>query len=137
MIFLCHCLVLSNKSSLKSTRNGKYIDNLFVRQIIHAQNPFNCGYVPISGGYRRTMQQHELLKFILDIFAELATLHAAAAATAERAWSLYLNPRGLNRGRNLHFLITFWTGKRINLIFGHNEPDTDRLLSVAGIIESY
>jgi DNA-binding response OmpR family regulator len=34
------------------------------------------------------MQQHELLEFLLDTFSELATLHAAAAATAERAWSV-------------------------------------------------
>jgi len=33
------------------------------------------------------MQQHELIEFVLDAFAELATLHAAAAAAAERAWS--------------------------------------------------
>ncbi|MCK4624698.1 MAG: winged helix-turn-helix transcriptional regulator [Phycisphaerae bacterium] len=32
------------------------------------------------------MQQHELNEFVLNAFAELATLHAAAAATAERAW---------------------------------------------------
>ena len=32
------------------------------------------------------MQQHELIEFILDAFAELATLHAAAATAAERAW---------------------------------------------------
>ena len=34
------------------------------------------------------MQQHELFEFLLDTFAELATLHAAAATTAERAWSV-------------------------------------------------
>jgi len=34
------------------------------------------------------MQQHELTEFVLDALAELATLHAAAAATAERAWSV-------------------------------------------------
>jgi len=34
------------------------------------------------------MQQHELFEFVLDAFAELATLHAAAAAAAERAWSM-------------------------------------------------
>ena len=34
------------------------------------------------------MRQHELVETILDAFAELATLHAAAAATAERAWSV-------------------------------------------------
>jgi DNA-binding response OmpR family regulator len=34
------------------------------------------------------MQQHELLEFVLDTFAELATLHTAAAAAAERAWSV-------------------------------------------------
>jgi DNA-binding response OmpR family regulator len=34
------------------------------------------------------MQQHELLEFVLDTFAELATLHAAAAAAAEQAWSV-------------------------------------------------
>ena len=34
------------------------------------------------------MQQHELSEFVLDAFAELATLHAAAAAAAERAWSV-------------------------------------------------
>lgn len=34
------------------------------------------------------MRQHELVETILDAFAELAALHAAAAATAERAWSL-------------------------------------------------
>lgn len=34
------------------------------------------------------MQQHDLVEMILDAFAELATLHAAAAATAERAWAL-------------------------------------------------
>jgi len=33
------------------------------------------------------MRQHELAEMILDAFAELATLHTAAAATAERAWS--------------------------------------------------
>ena len=34
------------------------------------------------------MQQHELIEFILDAFTELATLHAAAAAAAERVWSV-------------------------------------------------
>lgn len=34
------------------------------------------------------MQQHELFEFVLDTFAELATLHTAAAAAAERAWSV-------------------------------------------------
>jgi DNA-binding response OmpR family regulator len=34
------------------------------------------------------MQQHELFEFLLDTFAELATLHAAAAAAAEQAWSV-------------------------------------------------
>ncbi len=34
------------------------------------------------------MQQHELFEFLLDAFAELATLHAAAAATVERTWSV-------------------------------------------------
>ena len=34
------------------------------------------------------MHQHELIEFLLDAFAELATLHAAAAATAEGAWSV-------------------------------------------------
>lgn len=34
------------------------------------------------------MQQHELVEMILDAFAELATLHAAAAAAAEQAWSV-------------------------------------------------
>ncbi len=38
------------------------------------------------------MQQHELLEFVLDAFAELATLHAAAAATADQAWSAVDNP---------------------------------------------
>ena len=33
------------------------------------------------------MRKHELLEMILDAFAELATLHAAAATTAERARS--------------------------------------------------
>ena len=33
------------------------------------------------------MQQYELSEFLLDTFAELATLHAAAAAIAEQAWS--------------------------------------------------
>jgi DNA-binding response OmpR family regulator len=34
------------------------------------------------------MQGHELLEFILDTLTELASLHAAAAAAAERAWSV-------------------------------------------------
>ena len=34
------------------------------------------------------MQQNELIEFILDAFAELATLHAAAAAASEGAWSV-------------------------------------------------
>ncbi len=34
------------------------------------------------------MQQHELLELVLDALAELATLHSAAAAAAERAWLL-------------------------------------------------
>jgi DNA-binding response OmpR family regulator len=34
------------------------------------------------------MQQYELVEMILDAFAELATLHAAAAAAAEQAWSV-------------------------------------------------
>jgi DNA-binding response OmpR family regulator len=34
------------------------------------------------------MQQHELLEFILDTLSDLGTLHKAAAATAERAWSV-------------------------------------------------
>lgn len=34
------------------------------------------------------MQQYELSEFLLDTFAELATLHAAAAATAEQAWTM-------------------------------------------------
>lgn len=34
------------------------------------------------------MQQHELVETILDSLAELAALHAAAAAAAERAWSV-------------------------------------------------
>ena len=37
------------------------------------------------------MQESELLEFLLDTFAELATLHAAAATTAERAWSKLIN----------------------------------------------
>lgn len=35
-----------------------------------------------------TMRQQELVETILDAFAELAALHAAAAAAAERAWSV-------------------------------------------------
>ena len=34
------------------------------------------------------MQQYELIEFVLDAFAELATLHATAADAAERAWSV-------------------------------------------------
>ena len=34
------------------------------------------------------MQQHELIECVLDAFAELATLHAAAVVAAERAWSV-------------------------------------------------
>jgi DNA-binding response OmpR family regulator len=34
------------------------------------------------------MRQQQLVEIILDAFAELATLHAAAAAAAERAWSV-------------------------------------------------
>ncbi len=34
------------------------------------------------------MQQYELSQFLLDTFAELATLHAAAAEIAEQAWSM-------------------------------------------------
>jgi len=33
------------------------------------------------------MQQDKLLELVIDAFAELATLHAAAAATADRVWS--------------------------------------------------
>ena len=33
------------------------------------------------------MQQDELFELVIDAFAELATLHAAAAATADRMWS--------------------------------------------------
>ncbi len=33
------------------------------------------------------MQQDELFELVIDAFAELATLHAAAAATADRVWS--------------------------------------------------
>ena len=34
------------------------------------------------------MRQEELFEMILDAFAELAALHSAATATAERAWSV-------------------------------------------------
>lgn len=34
------------------------------------------------------MRQQEMVEIILDAFAELATLHAAAAAVAERTWSV-------------------------------------------------
>ena len=34
------------------------------------------------------MQQHELIEFVLDAFAELATLHATAVTAAEQAWSV-------------------------------------------------
>jgi len=51
--------------------------------------------LPIVGragvGVRRldgTMPQQELFETVLDAFAELAALHAAAAAAAERAWSV-------------------------------------------------
>ena len=33
------------------------------------------------------MQKDELFELVIDAFAELATLHAAAAATADRVWS--------------------------------------------------
>lgn len=34
------------------------------------------------------MQQHDLFEIVLHTFAELANLHTAAAAAAERAWSV-------------------------------------------------
>jgi len=37
------------------------------------------------------MQQTELYEFLLDTFAEIATLHAAAAAIAEQAWTMLAN----------------------------------------------
>ena len=49
------------------------------------------------------MQQHELFEFLLDTFAELATLHAAAAVAAEQAWSVLAKqdeayPQGVSCG---------------------------------------
>jgi DNA-binding response OmpR family regulator len=37
------------------------------------------------------MQEQELVEFLLNTFAELATLHAAAATAAERAWATLAN----------------------------------------------
>ncbi len=37
------------------------------------------------------MQHTELYEFLLDTFAEMATLHAAAAAVAEQAWTMLAN----------------------------------------------
>jgi DNA-binding response OmpR family regulator len=53
------------------------------------------------------MRHHELVEIILDAFAELATLHAAAAAAAERAWSVLsehedLELRGVACGQCRH-----------------------------------
>lgn len=79
------------------------------------------------------MRQHELAETILDAFAELATLHAAAAATAERAWSALAEHddadlqgvscarcqhRQLSAGRPLVNAATFsveWRGRRCDL----------------------
>lgn len=79
------------------------------------------------------MQQHELFEFVLDTFAELATLHAAAAATAERAWSVlakhdevdlqsvscgHLHRGCLPQDRLMVYPTTFtveWHGQRCNL----------------------
>jgi len=79
------------------------------------------------------MRQHELVETILDAFAELATLHAAAAATAERAWSVLAEHdeadlrqmpyarcqhRQLPGGRPLVNAATFsveWQGRRCDL----------------------
>lgn len=46
------------------------------------------------------MQQNELHEFLLDTLAELATLHADAAAVAERAWSA-LNQQDKDNPHNL------------------------------------
>ena len=79
------------------------------------------------------MRQHELAEMILDAFAELATLHAAAAATAEGAWSAMAEHdeadlrripcarcqhRQLPAGRPLVNAATFsveWRGRRCDL----------------------
>ena len=79
------------------------------------------------------MRQHELVETILDAFAELATLHAAAATTAERAWSALAEQdeadmrqmpcarcqhRQLPTGRPLANAATFsvaWQGRRCDL----------------------
>ncbi len=45
------------------------------------------------------MRQHELAKTILDAFAELATLHAAAAAASRRAWSALAQQGEANLGQ--------------------------------------
>jgi DNA-binding response OmpR family regulator len=49
------------------------------------------------------MQQHELFEFLLDTLAELTTLHVAAAAAAEQAWSVLAKqdeayPQGVSCG---------------------------------------
>jgi DNA-binding response OmpR family regulator len=79
------------------------------------------------------MQQYEVLEFVLDTLAELATLHTAAAAAAERAWSVLdkydmadlrcvpcgdQHPDCLSRDRLVVNPATFtveWHGQRCNL----------------------
>ena len=42
------------------------------------------------------------MEYLLDTFAELATLHAAAATAAERAWSTLANHNETSRESILH-----------------------------------